>query len=186
MKTTKSLFTILLIVAGFTSKSALSQKYIDTQGAIVFEASEELFEPVKATNKTVSMVADMSKNEIAALALMKGFRFKNSLMEEHFNENYVESETYPKAIFKGKLKDFNFSQWQESSAMVLVEGTLKLHGEEKAIETPVTLTRDGDTIRLQGSFSVTPADFAIEIPKIVRNKIAKEIKVLLDFNLTKK
>ncbi|MBX2826533.1 MAG: YceI family protein [Flavobacteriaceae bacterium] len=186
MKTTQRLLTLLLIIAGLTSTSALGQKYIDTQGTIQFEASEELFEPVKATNNSVSMVADFSKNEIASLALMKGFRFKNSLMEEHFNENYIESETYPKAIFKGKLKDFDFSNWQDSTAMIMVEGTLTLHGEEKAVETPVTLTRDGDTIRLQGNFNVTPGDFAIEIPKIVRNKIAKEINIQLDFNLTEK
>lgn len=182
------LYSLMLLLAfsGFSTQSAWAQKYIDTKGSITFEASEELFEPVKATNNAVTMVVDFSKNELASLALMKGFRFKNSLMEEHFNENYIESETYPKATFRGSLKDFDLSSWDGSSTEVTVEGSLKLHGQEKAIVTPVTLAKEGDAITLVGGFNVTPGDFAIEIPKIVRNKIAKEINIQLNFKLTEK
>lgn len=186
MKPIQLFLMLLLTFSGFSSGTAWAQKYIDTKGSITFEASEELFEPVKATNSAVTMVVDFSKNELASLALMKGFRFKNSLMEEHFNENYIESETYPKATFRGTLKDFDLAAWDGASQEVMVDGTLKLHGQEKAILTPVTLSKEGTVINLVGAFNVTPGDFAIDIPKIVRNKIAKEINVQLNFKLTEK
>lgn len=161
-------------------------KYIEKKGSIIFEASEELFEPVKATNSSVTAILNTETGDIASLALIKGFRFKNSLMEEHFNENYIESETYPKATFKGKLLDFDFSKLSEKETVFNVEGTLELHGQSKQIKAPLTLKLAGENILIVGTFKVTPADFAIEIPSIVRNKIAKEINVDFDFNLSKK
>jgi len=187
MKKHKLILVLFLALSTFSINSITSQtKYIDKSGTITFEASEELFEPVKATNESVTMILDVSTNQIASLALMKGFRFKNSLMEEHFNENYIESETYPKATFKGKLMDFNFSELSEATTTVTVEGTLQLHGQTKNIVSPMEIKKSGESISLEGSFSVTPADFDIEIPKIVQNKIAKEIQVSLNFNLEKK
>lgn len=161
-------------------------KYVDKQGNITFEASEELFEPVKATNTSVTAILNTETSEIASLALMKGFRFKNSLMEEHFNENYIESETYPKATFKGKLLDFNFSDLTEEITEVTVDGKIELRGKEKLIRTALKVQKSEGSIIIQGSFKVTPADFDIEIPSVVKNKIAKEIIVAIDFNLVQK
>ncbi|TBN04415.1 YceI family protein [Hyunsoonleella flava] len=162
-------------------------KYIDKNGTIVFEASEKLFEEVKATNKYATAIYNIETNEIAALALMKGFRFKNSLMEEHFNENYIESDTYPKAIFKGKIVDFNATKnLGETAVEVDVKGVLELHGKQKTIETVLTLQKVDNIISMTGSFVVSPSDFDIEIPKIVRNKIAKMVHVNLDFKLIRK
>ena len=87
MKMMKQLTHIIVILLCSASVVAQS-KYVDVNGTIAFEASEELFEPVKAENQSVTMILDTSTGKVAALALMKGFRFKNSLMEEHFNENY--------------------------------------------------------------------------------------------------
>jgi len=117
---------------------------------------------------------------------MKGFRFKNSLMEEHFNENYIESETYPKATFKGKLKDFDFSKITENNTEVIVNGKIELRGKEKEVSTTLIVKKFEGSIIIQGSFKVTPADFDIEIPSVVKNKIAKEIIVTVDFNLSQK
>ena len=168
------------------SSSVSAQKYIDKKGKITFEASEETFEPVKATNSSVTMILNTETNEIAALALMKGFRFKNSLMEEHFNENYIESETYPKAKFIGRLLDFNYSNLSDSDTSVIVDGKIVLRGKEKQIRTTLNTKKSNGSIILQGSFKVTPADFDIEIPSIVRKKIANEINVILDFKLDAK
>jgi len=190
MKTKQNIIVqfLLSIVVLISASSLLSAqgKYIDKKGEIVFEASEALFEPVKATNESVTVILNTETSEIASLALMKGFRFKNSLMEEHFNENYIESETYPKATFKGKLLDFNFSEITENNTEVTVDGKIELRGKEKEIRTTLNIKKSGDLIIIQGSFKVTPADFDIEIPSIVKNKIAKEIMVLLDFKLNKK
>lgn len=185
MKKIKSSTTLFLITALFMTISSVEaqNKYIDKKGIVTFEASEELFEPVKADNESVTVIINTETNEIASLALMKSFRFKNSLMEEHFNENYIESETYPKVTFKGKLLNFNFSDLKENETEVVVDGKIALRGKEKPINTTLTLRKVDDVILTKGSFVVSPDDFDIEIPSVVKNKIAKEIKVSLDFKL---
>ncbi|PCJ95027.1 MAG: hypothetical protein COA50_11335 [Flavobacteriaceae bacterium] len=162
------------------------EKYLDKNGDITFEASEKLFEEVKATNQQVTAIINIKTGEIAALALMKGFRFKNSLMEEHFNENYMESESYPKAVFKGTIIDFDFSSLTEVAQTFTTKGTLALHGKEKEVTTILLIQKESNSISITGDFKVTPEDFAIEIPKIVKNKIAKEVVVHIAFNMTVK
>ena len=178
------LFFVLLGSVG--SKLMAQEKYIDKNGIIIFEASEKLFEEVKATNESVTVILNTETNQIASLALMKGFHFKNSLMEEHFNENYVESEDYPKATFKGKFIDFNANDLNENSTEVSVEGVLELHGKQKQIYSKLIVQKIGNMVSMTGEFIVTPGDFDIKIPKIVRNKIAKEVIVKLNFKLKKK
>ncbi|WP_343488329.1 YceI family protein [Allomuricauda sp. d1] len=183
MKIRRTTITITLLLLAFTSFKSTAQRLVDKNGTVEFEASEALFEPVEAKNESVTAVMDTEKNEIASLALIKGFRFKNSLMEEHFNENYIESETYPKATFKGKLIDFNITDLGNEPKKVRVDGKLQLHGKEKNIDTHLDVSKSGDGVVIRGSFIVTPDDFDIKIPSIVKNKIAKEVKVSLDFNL---
>ncbi|NJB70141.1 hypothetical protein GGR42_000603 [Saonia flava] len=187
MKNKKNKLVALLVVGliGINMVSA-QEKYIDKNGTLVFEASEKLFEEVKAENTSVTAILDTKTGEIAALGLMKGFRFKNSLMEEHFNENYIESETYPKAIFKGNLIDFEFKSLSEIEQKLTTTGILELHGKEKEISTILTIKKIDKSISIQGNFAVTPEDFDIEIPKIVKNKIAREVLVQLTFNLIEK
>jgi len=187
MKSKTSTFLQLFFLAILmVSTTANAQKLIDKKGKINFEASEETFEPVKAANTSATAILNTETSEIAALALMKSFRFKNSLMEEHFNENYIESETYPKAKFRGKLLDFDYSNLSENNTSVVVEGKIELRGKEKSIRTTLNVKKSDGSIIMQGSFKVTPADFDIEIPSIVREKIAKEIIVSLDFKLSTK
>lgn len=187
MKKINSTIVIALLLMLITLSSTQAQnKYIDTSGSLTFEASEEAFEPVKATNESVTVILNVATGEIASLALVKSFRFKNSLMEEHFNENYIESETYPKATFKGKLKDFDINNLSQDETSIAVEGTLKLHGKEKKVNTNLMCQKSGESIGITGSFKVTPDDFDIEIPSVVKNKIAKEIIVDLNFNLIQK
>lgn len=166
--------------------SVAQNKYIEKNGVLIFEASEKLFEEVKAENNTVTAIYNIETNQIAALALVKGFHFKNSLMEEHFNENYIESNTYPKATFRGSLLDFNSQEdLGTESISVAVKGVLELHGKQKTIETTLNVQQVDGVISMTGMFAVDPLDFGIEIPKIVRNKIAKEVQIKLDFKLVR-
>ncbi|WP_394746686.1 YceI family protein [Spongiimicrobium salis] len=185
VRSSVSLFLIAMVFGMLSSVQAQS-KYIDKKGNLTFEASEELFEPVKATNESVTVILNTATGEIAALGLMKSFRFKNSLMEEHFNENYIESEVYPKATFKGKLLNFNFSDLKENKVEAIVDGKIELRGKAKQINTPLSLSKVDGAIMISGSFIVGPEDFDIEIPSVVKNKIAKEIIVSLDFKLSQK
>lgn len=185
MKKNKTLFLVLILLAinVFVYSLQAQERYIDKSGYLKFEASEKLIEPVEATNDVVTAVLNADNGEFASLALVTGFRFKNSLMEEHFNENYIESETYPKAIFKGKLLGFDLSSLSNTPKEFEVDGKLELHGKEKQVKTVVSLHQLDGAIVMKGSFAVAPSDFDIEIPSIVKNKIAKQVNVFLNFNL---
>ena len=104
----KKILTILLVF--FTTISFSQEKRITKNGLINFEASVPSFEPVEAKHNNVSAILNIATGDIASLALVKGFRFKIALMEEHFNENYTESTKYPKATFKGKIENFDVSK----------------------------------------------------------------------------
>ncbi|MEB8328669.1 YceI family protein [Flavobacteriaceae bacterium KMM 6897] len=179
----KALCISITLITCVSQNTNAQNKYIERNGEIRFEASENLFEEVKAINKSVTCILDIETKQIAALALIKGFRFKNSLMEEHFNENYIESEKYPKATFKGKLLDFNYSELTENWLELEVDGKLQLHGKEKQVRSTMKFQKVDGSVVMKGSFIVTPSDFEIKIPKIVRNKIAKEVTVNIDFKL---
>ena len=108
-------------------------------------------------------------------------------MEEHFNENYAESDQYPKATFKGKISDFNFNDLGETNTSMLVNGSLTFHGVTKTLnDIQLTMTLTDNTIKLSGTFKVLVSDFDIEIPKIVANKLSNEVVVDFNFELVKK
>ncbi|MBQ4821765.1 YceI family protein [Aquimarina sp. MMG016] len=173
-------FFLLLFVSG----AVLAQeKYTTKKGTISFEASVPSFEEVKAKNSSVTAILNTDNGEFAALALMKGFRFKNALMEEHFNENYVESDDYPKATFKGKLVGFDKNDIRNEYT---IEGTLTLHGKSKNISVKGSLHKNDDTFLVSSSFKTKPEDFDIKIPGIVSKKIAEDILVNFEFKLIKK
>ena len=106
----KTIIVLLIFCFAFVATAFGQEKFATKTGEINFEASVPSFEEVKAENNNVSAVLETGTGNFAALALMKGFRFKVALMEEHFNENYIESSKYPKATFKGKIQDFDYSE----------------------------------------------------------------------------
>lgn len=177
--------TLLVFVGIIFCTQGYAQKYYTKTGTIDFEASVPAFEPVKASHKTVTALLDTNSGEIAILALIKGFRFRNALMEEHFNENYIESDTYPKAVFKGIIEDFSKENLKDEMSLT-VKGTLTLHGNSKEVEAVITTKKVDNAFVLQTTFSVAPGDFDIEIPSIVSEKISDRILITADFNLVKK
>lgn len=174
---------ITLFLLGTLSVNA--QKYITKNGNVKFEASVPSFEEVAAESKSTSAVFDTSTGDFAALTLMKGFRFKIALMEEHFSENYVESDKYPKASFKGKIEDFDASKITASEKTVTITGDLTLHGVTKKVSSTAKISKSGTAYKITGSFTVKPEDFGIEIPKIVSKKVADKVSVDYNFLLNK-
>lgn len=173
---------LMFCVIGFLN-AGFAQKYATRTGIISFEASVPAFEQVAATNSSVSAILDPSNGQIAALALMNGFRFKVALMEEHFNENYAESDKYPKASFKGTIEGFDVKKLTDKKVAYTVKGDLTLHGKTKNITCTSYLYIKDSVIYMDGSFVTKPGDFNIEIPKIVSNKIADEVHVAFNFQL---
>lgn len=176
---------IAVIVALGTISPAIAQSKFSTRsGTLTFEASVPSFEEVKATNEEVSAILNPETGEFATLALVKAFRFKVALMEEHFNENYIESSEYPKTTFKGVIADFAIASLNETPTKYNVRGVLQLHGVDKEIATSVLLSiKDGKVI-LETQFELSPKDFDIKIPNIVSSKIAETVIVSGNYSLS--
>jgi len=176
-------FIVLFISFGFAQ-----DKYLTKTGTVTFEASVPSFEEVKGKNENTTAILNTENGEFAALVLVKGFRFKNALMEEHFNENYAESDDFPKATFKGTIKDFNFKALTTSNTIVVFNGSLTFHGETKILKNmPLNISISKENIlSVSGDFIADVSDFAIEIPKIVSNKLSKNVIVNYQFKLSEK
>lgn len=171
----------ILIICLFSFSISFSQgKYLTKEGFITF-FSHTLVEDIKADNHQVVSVLDTKTGEIAVQLLMKSFMFKKALMQEHFNDSYVESHKYPKATFKGFIQNFNTVVGSEL-VEVEIKGTLTVHGKQKEISTKATFERKKESIILKGNFNVEVADFNIKIPTVVVNNIAKVIKVSFELN----
>ena len=165
------------------SLTPLQEKKITKTGSISFEASVPSFEEIKAKNSAVTCVLNSNNGEIAVLALMKGFRFKIALMEEHFNENYIESSKFPKATFKGKIENFDISKLSSLSKDFTIKGKLEVHGKSKDISSVAKIKKVGSDIELITDFNINVSDFAIEIPSIVSKKVSKKVTLNCNFLL---
>ncbi|MEZ4796205.1 MAG: YceI family protein [Flavobacteriaceae bacterium] len=171
----KNIIYILLLV-GFVGKA--QDKYLTKVGIVNFEASVPSFEEVVALNNAVTAIVNTTTNEFAALVLIKGFRFKNALMEEHFNENYAESNLYPKSTFKGNILGNKLDE--RISGDYKIEGDLTFHGVTQSIQSiPIQITFEEDAIIIKGNFTVKASEYDIKIPNIVKNKVSDS--VILDF-----
>lgn len=158
-------------------------RFFTRTGTIRF-FSETPMENIEAINNQTSSVFDVESGEIAVSAQMKGFEFEKALMQEHFNENYVESGKFPTATFKGNIKNYDKSKIKvDESQTVEIEGDLTMHGETKRINSQATIFWGQNNIKTSSSFNVKVEDFKIKIPKAVVNNIAESILVNVNFNL---
>lgn len=135
-------------------------------------------EKIEAHNNSATSVIDLASGKMEFAVLIKAFQFKKALMQEHFNENYMESSKYPKAVFKGhitNLKDIGFGT--EGTYAANVAGDITIHGVTKSIEATGQFVVNDGIIAATSSFELTVADFDIEIPALVRDKIAKTVAV---------
>ncbi len=160
------------------------QKLITKSGQVKFLASvPTALEEVAATNSTVSAVLDTKTNAVAVQALIKSFKFKVPLMEEHFNENYLESDKYPKSTFTGKVLNFDASKLTSAKTTYYVEGDFTLHGVTQKIKIPATMSKDNGKIVVSAVFSIKAEDYNIKIPSLVKQKVAKDVKIWANFTL---
>jgi YceI-like domain len=168
----KTLISLLLLTCFF---KGYSQTFITRNGYIGFFSKTPL-EDIKAENRQVYAVIDADKKNLAFTLLVKGFLFQKELMQEHFNENYIESDKYPKANFIGNYTgDVNVSK--DGSYPVQIKGQLTLHGVTQTIDVPATIEVQGSKLTGKSNFKLTPADFDIKIPALVKEKIAKQMDV---------
>ncbi|PCE64795.1 YceI family protein [Sediminicola luteus] len=178
----KTIFIIALLCLGHVK----AQKFFTKTGETEFSASVDTFEPIEANNKSTTAVLNIENGQLAALLFVKSFHFEVALMQEHFNENYMESDAYPKATFKGTLHGFDKASLGNDTKEFPLEGELSLHGVTKPLSTQAQLKKDGKTLCVTASFAIRPEDFNIKIPGIVSKKIAKSVTVKLNYVLVEK
>jgi polyisoprenoid-binding protein YceI len=135
-------------------------------------------ENIEAVNNEVTSMLNPTSGEVVFAILVKSFRFERALMEEHFNENYMESDKLPKATFQGKitnLSSINFSK--DGNYTAAIEGDLTIHGVKQHITSTGNLVVSNGKISATSSFQIKPSDYKINIPSLVAEKIASAIEV---------
>jgi len=175
----KKLFTLVLLVA---SVGVFGQsKFIAKNAYISFFSSTPMEDILGESNEAVTIL-NAETGEIAFQALMTTFHFKRALMEEHFNENYMESTKFPKAKFNGKIEGFNKAMLTANVSDIKVTGILSVHGVDKSITAPAKLGLESGKLVATAKFKVTPEEFGIAIPSLVRDKIGKEMEITVKAN----
>ena len=176
----KKLILISCIVASAFTSMIAQNTYFTKTGSVDFYSKESV-EEIKAINKKATSILDKSTGSLEFSLLIKSFEFEKALMEEHFNENYMESDKFPKSTFKGtitNIKEVNFSK--DGAYKVTVAGTLTIHGVSKQVTAPGTITIKGGKISSTSTFMILLADYNIAIPSVVKDKIAKDIKITVN------
>ncbi len=181
----KKLFLLLLALVSMAAGIS-AQNYFTRDGKVKFDATNANSpENVDAITTTASCVLDVASGKMQWAVLIKSFHFEKALMQEHFNENYMESSKFPKATFSGQitnLQDINFSK--DGTYNAVVSGEMTIHGITKDLSTNGALTVAGGKINLNAGFNVTLADYGISIPSMVSDKVGKTAKVLVDASLS--
>ena len=168
------------------NSSSFGQEYFTKNGKISFFSKTSL-ENISADNNQVISVLNTATGAVQFSLLNNAFHFPKAKMEEDFNQNYMESDKYPKSTFKGTITDMStFSPGKDGSYNVNVKGDLMIHGVSKNINAPATITVKDGKISSASSFKFLIKDYNIRIPTIVAGKIAESIEVTVNCNYEKK
>ncbi|MEO9485494.1 MAG: YceI family protein [Ekhidna sp.] len=168
------LYTLILLsgLSGFTQRFKTSESYIKFY-------SDAPMEDIEAINKSATSIVDLTSKAIVIVIPIKSFDFKKELMQEHFNENYLESDKYPNATFKGKITD-----WDESEGVskATAKGTLEIHGVTREVTIEGDIEKSKKSLNLSTVFNIRLEDYKVKIPKAVFYKIAEEVEVTANFD----
>ena len=177
----------VILVAGlafalFGAGQVQGQKYFTREGDISFY-SETPVERIEAHNQKATSILDIATGQMEFAVLVKAFQFEKALMQEHFNENYLESTKFPKAQFKGTVQDIAKVDFEKDGTYpVTVKGDMTLHGVTKPVTASGQIIVKNGSISANSTFNIAPEDYSISIPAVVRENIAKIVKVVVKVN----
>ena len=178
----KHLF-LTLAFAVLTTIAFSQTRYFTKTGTIDF-FSKAPMEDIEAKNKTVTAAIDSKTGAIQFAVQMKGFEFEKQLMQQHFNENYVESDKYPKAEFKGTVtNNADIKYANNGTYTAKVKGKLTIHGVTRDVETIGTIKVNGGKLDVSSTFNILVSDYNIKIPAVVKDKISNSIRINVDCKL---
>jgi polyisoprenoid-binding protein YceI len=168
---------IVVILFTLTTMGVQAQKLFTKNGNITFNSKSSL-ETIQATSNQVTSVLVPATGDLQFSVLVKSFHFEKALMEEHFNESYIESDKYPKATFKGKISNISKVIFAKDGAYaVTVSGLLTMHGVSKTVNTTGSIVIKGGKATSISSFMINLADYKISIPKVVQNNISENVTI---------
>jgi polyisoprenoid-binding protein YceI len=175
---------VVAVALLFSASVSFGQgKYYTKTGKIEFFSKADL-EDINAKNKTVAALLDSKTGSLQFSVLMKGFEFPKALMQEHFNENYVESDKFPKGEFRGTIiNNSDIDYTKEGTYTAKVQGKLTIHGITKDVTTTGIIKVDGDKLDATSTFNIKVSDFDIKIPSIVKDKVSNNIQITVDCKL---
>jgi polyisoprenoid-binding protein YceI len=177
--------SVILLASLLFVNLTFAQKYVTKNGKIEF-ISKASMENIQAKNNQVNCALDITTGDFVFKVLMKSFEFEKALMQEHFNENYVESDKFPNASFQGKvknMKDINFNKPGIYNA--IIEGDLTIHGVTKKVAQSGTFEVKDGKILGKSKFNISLKEFNINIPNTVVNNISDKIEITVDVALDK-
>ncbi len=166
---------IILLMLLLCNTILHAQQFLEKNGEISF-FSEAPLENISAVNKKVSALYDAKTEDLIFRLKITDFIFPKALMQEHFNENYLESDLYPKSTFIGKVLEIKENQ-------ALVQGDLKIHGKTNKIVVEGFLIKEEGLVTIKADFSIKLEDYNIRIPKLVMYKIAETIDIKVNIKL---
>lgn len=172
--------------AMFMALAPTGNLYFTRNGHVSFLSSTPL-EDIKGDNNQVVSILDVSSGAMEFSILINAFQFDKAKLQEHFNENYMESTKFPKATYKGtvsNLADIKFGT--AGTYKTKVNGKMTIHGVTKDLATEGTIEVKGTQLLVKSNFTVNPEDYQVKIPDAVKDKIAKSIKVSVDCTLNPK
>jgi len=176
----KTIYTAALALVTFCMMQSVAMaqsKYYTKSADITLDASGPL-EDIKAENKKATFVLDAKTGAIELAVLLKAFNFERALMQEHFNENYVESDKYPKSTYKGKITNFSAVDLsKDGSYPVKIEGSLTMHGETKVVPAKGTIVVKNGKVSGTAKFKIKLDDFKIDIPSLVKDKVSENVNL---------
>jgi hypothetical protein len=174
------LILVFLSAATLLMPAEQAGKYFTRSGNVSFNCGTSL-EKIEGINHKAASVLDASTGQLEFTVLIKAFMFDRALMGDHFNENYMESDKFPKAVFKGTIQNNSTVDYTKNGTYkVVVSGDLTIHGVTKPLRTEAELIVKDNKINAKAGFNVTLSDYNIEIPSLVKDKIDKQAKVIVD------
>lgn len=180
-RTMKKTILLLTLCLGFLSLQA-QDKFFTRTGHITF-FSEAPLENIEASNHQVTSILNVKTGDLVFSVLMKGFEFEKALMQEHFNETYVESHKFPKTQFKGKIDNFSeIDLSKDGTYPVKVSGEIDMHGVKKNYSADGELVKSGDKIEAKSKFKIKVTDHGVKIPAGKMDNIAETVDVTVEMN----
>jgi type 1 fimbria pilin len=181
----KLFFVAFIALFAQATTFAQSGKLMTRDGKVYFNAtSESSPEKIEAAHNAGTFVLDQATGNLQMAVLIKGFYFESALMQEHFNENYMESGKFPKSTFSGKLDNLAEVDFtKDGTYKTTVSGSMELHGVKQKVSTPVVFTIKSGVVSAACNFAVALKDYKVDIPSLVADKVAKVANISIAVDL---